>query len=634
MHLMIDGKIDGKNARFIFDTGSWDPITFLRSAIDCFNSKIFQKDGISLTSFELQVEGKSYGKVEAVVQSWPLPQDGLFGWPAVQGKIVRVDWSAMSVSLLPSLPDDVDQYSRFQLVTNVPVAAIRTTDGGPGLIYLDTGATAWVSLSTARWNRWIKDNPNQPTTLESGFSPGAGMFAKELKWADYLRIGALTFTNMPVEEETYKWPCLDAHFGIGALRRFDLIFDLTKQMVYFRNRKDFEVGINDYNRLGAAFIPESLNSEYLWAKIVKDSPADRAGIRDGDILLKVDDKKVIKWSDIGLRNGKPFSFAPAGTKYKLTIRRDGKTEVIPVVLENIFPVQESNEQEEWGRTIHAVIVPKTMLESNRAAYAQFNIGSCYHYGDAQDHKEGLKWCRSLAEDGCAAAQVGLGNFYNRGEGVQQNYTNAATWYRKAAEQGFAEGQWSLGVCYEHGNGVPQDYGNAANWYRKAAEQGNAVAQNHIGICYYFGNGVAQDYAEAVRWYRKAVEQGDACAQNNLGDCYLKGNGVAKDQVEAVKLFRKSAEQGNADGQCRLGLCYTGGIGVTKDKAEEERLLRKSAAQGNAVAQSCLKKMSIMPGNTNHESVRSESLQSTNVATNAIFNFPTNESIDLPPMPPK
>ena len=73
----------------------------------------------------------------------------------------------------------------------------------------------------------------------------------------------------------------------------------------------------------------------------------------------------------------------------------------------------------------------------------------------------------------------------------------------------------MGNCYEKGWSVAQDYQEAVKWYRKAAEQGYAEAQYELGNCYEKGWSVAQDYQEAVKWYRKAAEKGHAKAKARL-----------------------------------------------------------------------------------------------------------------------
>ncbi len=63
----------------------------------------------------------------------------------------------------------------------------------------------------------------------------------------------------------------------------------------------------------------------------------------------------------------------------------------------------------------------------------------------------------------AGAQEALGNRYETGNGVEQDYVEAAEWYRKAADQGVAKAQKELGNLYAKGRGVPRDYEEAYFW---------------------------------------------------------------------------------------------------------------------------------------------------------------------------
>ena len=121
---------------------------------------------------------------------------------------------------------------------------------------------------------------------------------------------------------------------------------------------------------------------------------------------------------------------------------------------------------------------------------------------------------------------------------------AVQWFRKAADQGNAGGQFMLGNMYDNGQGVPQDYVLAMQWYRKAADQGDAMAQNNLGNMYDNGQGVPKDYALAVQWYRKAADQGDARGQANLGGKYANGQGVPKDYTLAYMWSNLGAAGGN------------------------------------------------------------------------------------------
>ncbi|WP_397597383.1 hypothetical protein [Sphingorhabdus sp.] len=120
----------------------------------------------------------------------------------------------------------------------------------------------------------------------------------------------------------------------------------------------------------------------------------------------------------------------------------------------------------------------------------------------------------MAKAGDPVAQYNLGVMYGRGEGVEQNYTEAVKWYGKAADQGLAEAQYNLGFSYNKGEGVEQDYVQALKWYGKAVNQGLAAAQNNLGVMYKKGEGLKQDYVQALKWYNLSAAQGYETAKTN------------------------------------------------------------------------------------------------------------------------
>ena len=195
--------------------------------------------------------------------------------------------------------------------------------------------------------------------------------------------------------------------------------------------------------------------------------------------------------------------------------------------------------------------------------------------------------RELAEAGDAEAQTELGERYEHGHGVEQDYGVAVSWFRQAAERGHASGQAALGFLYATGHGVVQDFAEALRWFRRSADQGHARGQDNLGMMYRDGLEVAQDYGEALRC---AAEQGSAIAQNNLGVSYRDGRGVRQDDAQAVRWFRRAAEQGNALAQNNLGWSLENGLGVRRDRVEAVRWYRLAAEQGNANAQKALDRL--------------------------------------------
>ena len=88
-------------------------------------------------------------------------------------------------------------------------------------------------------------------------------------------------------------------------------------------------------------------------------------------------------------------------------------------------------------------------------------------------------------------------------------------YRKAAELGNVNGMVSIGDMYDQGEGVTQDFTEALKWYRKAAEKNNGYAMYNIGIIYEYGKGVPKNIKEAIKWYRNANENGYDIAESKL-----------------------------------------------------------------------------------------------------------------------
>ena len=149
---------------------------------------------------------------------------------------------------------------------------------------------------------------------------------------------------------------------------------------------------------------------------------------------------------------------------------------------------------------------------------------------------------SAALSGDAAAQYRLGEMYDLGQGVAQDYAQAVAWYRRAAEQGHAPAQFALAEMYKNGDGVTKDLTQAVKWYRRAADGGSAGAQLLLGVLYEGGTGVRQDYTDAARWYRRSAEQGDARAQLLLANLYQSGQGVPRSLVAAYALYTVSTDR--------------------------------------------------------------------------------------------
>ena len=131
--------------------------------------------------------------------------------------------------------------------------------------------------------------------------------------------------------------------------------------------------------------------------------------------------------------------------------------------------------------------------------------------------------------------------YHRGD-----FEKAVELWHVMAEKGDSTAEYSLGQMYEQGKGVAQDYKEAYKWYRLSAEQGNDRAQYSLGGMYEKGLGVPRDYIRAYMWYDLAAAQGMHVAESNRD--YI-AQQMSREQVMQAQNLRKECEKGN------FSVCY-------------------------------------------------------------------------------
>ena len=124
-----------------------------------------------------------------------------------------------------------------------------------------------------------------------------------------------------------------------------------------------------------------------------------------------------------------------------------------------------------------------------------------------EYEATAKELRKSAEEGDASAQFRLGQLYDEGTGVSQDYGQAKEWFEKAAKQGHVGAQVNLGTLYLQGEGAPRSAQMALFWLSRAAEQGHALAFAKLGWMYAQGPGVVQDFIQAHKWYSLAAANG-------------------------------------------------------------------------------------------------------------------------------
>lgn len=209
----------------------------------------------------------------------------------------------------------------------------------------------------------------------------------------------------------------------------------------------------------------------------------------------------------------------------------------------------------------------------------------------------------------------LGCMYLKGEGVEQNYSNAYYAFKLAANNKYNHAYYNVGNLLYYGLGIKQDYKKAFEYFEKASSNGkNPYADYRIAKMYLNGEGVDVNIEKAEQYLLKAKEniisanydlaklyennndtfnktdkdifslyktaldgfvkqdenKPNASNENRIASMYMYGKGTDVDINESVKWFEKAAKQGNIDSCYQLGRIYSSEkYGITDIKKSDE-----------------------------------------------------------------
>ncbi len=238
------------------------------------------------------------------------------------------------------------------------------------------------------------------------------------------------------------------------------------------------------------------------------------------------------------------------------------------------------------------------------AEANFRLANLiYESGGLEDGIKALLFRAS--NKGHALATLLLGEFYEQGLGMPQNFDKAAEKYlgaialgmakqktllfsmperdkenREAIHSASVKATYKLGLLRGRHSRSVGDYTRAFEYIAGAAATGSTDAQAEIARIYASG-GDLQAYfkAETQEGQPTSAEVGDA--MNKLGDTWYDGKPLlAKNDRAAVKCYRIAANLGNANAAYSLGWCLRHGVGVAVNDVEAAKWLKKAADLGN------------------------------------------------------
>jgi hypothetical protein len=350
----IEAKLNGRPLHLIADTGAEDIVVWTSVAKRFGLSVVDPPKGIKKQPWlalvgktgpaRLQILGttfpharlRTYDLQPLVAETTKI--DGVLGWANFRNNIFRIDAAQRRLVLLDSAPKMSDGWQKFRLQREARVLEVELpVEGRTKLLVIDTGSEFGLELPQTAWRHWLAVHPAASRTVGSFFTPAIGYPSlREVAWASTYDLGPIRFSHIMIEHQPVsEWKPLPyaGKIGLAALERLDCVVDGIHGYVYLRP-KTTPSSPPDHNRLGATFHPANPKGKDLIAHVAPGSPAARAGIRDGDILLQIGTHDFIP----GRYKRTPGYFfnRKAGTRLELTLQRGKEVYRVRVVLVDIL----------------------------------------------------------------------------------------------------------------------------------------------------------------------------------------------------------------------------------------------------------------------------------------------------------
>jgi hypothetical protein len=249
--------------------------------------------------------------------------DGIIGYSFFSRYIVQVNYDSMRISVWSrgSFRYPKGGYMMRPVIASLPILGAEVRDAQKifAHFYFDTGAGLCALFSSD----FVTDSNFLDSRKKVYYTSAQGLGGKatmRLTTVKEVRIGPYHFRTVPayVFDDQYNvtsYPNLGGLVGNDILRRFNVTLNYDHRTIYLVPNSHYR-DLFDYSYTGLGLY--WTNGEVRVGDVMKDSPAEKAGLKEDDILLSVGNNfsNNIQTYKSLLQN--------TGDKLKLIVNRNGE----------------------------------------------------------------------------------------------------------------------------------------------------------------------------------------------------------------------------------------------------------------------------------------------------------------------
>jgi predicted aspartyl protease len=301
--------------------------------VSFLNNRKLRLPGLTIDSLNFHVN--DYSLLTAVYGE---PIDGIIGYSVFSRYIIKVDYDSTKIEFWTkgAMKYPKGGHLLRPVITNLPVqtAKIRDQVALESRFLIDMGAGLNVLLTDdfVKDSALMRKNRKLYTKEAEGLGGKIDMYLTTMK---EFKLGPYKFRNVPVnifddEYNVTSYPHLGGLIGNDLLRRFNVILNYDKREIHLKPNSHYN-DLFDYAYSGIELY--YINGQIIIGDVAKDSPAEKAGLLEGDVVVSVN--KIFTPSMTLYK----AALQSAGDKVKIIIQRNGQLLQYEIRVKNILKNQ-------------------------------------------------------------------------------------------------------------------------------------------------------------------------------------------------------------------------------------------------------------------------------------------------------